>query len=173
MSLEGKEGEMAESLAVVVGFLLVSFLAGVIGSAFTRRAIPEWYVKLNKPTWTPPNWVFGPVWSALYLMMGLAAWLVWRKVGWAGATTALALFGAQLALNALWSVLFFGMRSPGAGVAGIAVLWVMIVVTLVVFWGITPAAGALLLPYLAWVTFAAGLNWAVWRMNRPAPAGQG
>ena len=157
---------MAESLAVVVGFLLVSFVAGAIGSVFTRRAIPEWYVTLRKPTWTPPNWVFGPVWSTLYLMMGLAAWLVWRKVGWAEATTALALFGAQLALNALWSVLFFGMRSPGAAFVEMVVLWVMIVVTMVVFWAIRPVAGALLLPYLMWVTFAARLNWAVWRMNR-------
>jgi len=157
---------MAESLAVVVGFLLVSFVAGAIGSVFTRRAIPEWYVTLRKPTWTPPNWVFGPVWSTLYLMMGLAAWLVWRKVGWAGGTTALALFGAQLALNALWSVLFFGMRSPGPAFVEMVVLWVMIVVTMVVFWAIRPVAGALLLPYLMWVTFAARLNWAVWRMNR-------
>ena len=157
---------MARSVAEVVGFLLICFAAGAIGSAFTARAIPDWYVGLRKPTWTPPDWVFGPVWSALYLMMGLAAWLVWRKAGWTGATTALALFGVQLVLNVLWSALFFGLRAPGAAFVEIVILWAMIAATLVAFWQVTPLAGALFVPYLAWVAFAAALNLAVWRMNR-------
>jgi tryptophan-rich sensory protein len=157
---------MAKTIAEIAGFLLVCVAAGAMGSAFTARAIPEWYAALQKPPWTPPDRVFGPVWSALYLMMGLAAWLVWRKAGWTGATTALALFCVQLVLNVLWSALFFGMRAPGAAFIEIVLLWVMIAATLVSFWKITPAAGALLAPYLLWVAFAAALNLAVWRMNR-------
>ena len=126
-----------------------------------------WYRTLQKPPWTPPAWVFGPVWTALYLSMGVAAWLVWRR-GWGRPPVrlALAVFGAQLLVNLLWSVVFFGLRRPGWAVADIAVLWVLLVATVVLFSRVRPAAGLVLLPYLAWVTFAAALNGAVAWLNR-------
>jgi tryptophan-rich sensory protein len=109
--------------------------------------------------------VFAPVWSALYLLMGVAAWLVWRRGGFAGAPVALGLFVFQLALNALWSYLFFGAHQPGFAFAEIVLLWLVILATMIGFWRITAAAGALMLPYLCWVSFAAALNFAIWRLN--------
>ncbi|MDH7568364.1 MAG: tryptophan-rich sensory protein [Armatimonadota bacterium] len=153
------------SFAVLVLFLLVCLAAGGIGSLFTTPAIPGWYAGLNKPAWNPPNWLFAPVWTTLYLMMGTAAWLVWRKAGLAGGSTALALFAAQLVLNSLWSILFFGMRQPGWAFAELVLLWAAILATMVAFWRLSPAAGWLLVPYLAWVTYASTLNFAIWRMN--------
>jgi len=148
----------------LVAWLGVCFAAAALGSVFTARSVGDWYSDLAKPAWTPPSGIFGPVWSLLYLMMGVAAWLVWRKAG-PGATLALALFGVQLALNVAWSALFFGLRSPGAAFAEILALWVLILATLIAFLRVTPAAGYLLVPYQAWVTFAAALNFAIWRMN--------
>lgn len=153
----------------VIGLVLwmaVCFAAAGIGSRLTAPAIADWYARLNKPAWTPPNSVFGPVWTVLYLMMAVSAWLVWRRSGWAGAGGALVLFVAQLAINAVWTALFFGLKLPGAAFADIVILWCLIVITAVTFWRLTAAAGALLVPYLAWVSFAAVLNFAVWRLNR-------
>jgi tryptophan-rich sensory protein len=149
----------------LVGFLVLCFAVAGLGGLATGRSAGTWYPTLTKPTWTPPAWVFGPVWTALYLMMAVAAWLVWRKAGVAGARTALGLFGVQLALNAAWSWLFFGLRLPGAAFAELVVLWAAIVATVVAFWRTCPLAGALLLPYLAWCSFAAALNFALWRLN--------
>jgi tryptophan-rich sensory protein len=152
----------------VIGLLLwvaVVIAAAAVGSAFTAPAIPAWYAGLRKPSFTPPSWIFGPVWSALYLMMAAAAWLVWRRGGWAAATAPLVLFLVQLAFNVGWSGLFFGLRQPGAAFAEIVVLWCLIAATLAALWRVSPAAGALLAPYLAWVSFAAALNFAVWRLN--------
>lgn len=149
----------------LVFFVAASFAAALIGSVFTTPAIPGWYESLRKPSWTPPNWLFGPVWTLLYLAMGTAAWLVWRERGFAGARLALALFFAQLALNALWSILFFGMKSPGAALAEIVFLWASIFATMVAFWQASHAAGWLFVPYLWWVTFAMFLNYAIWRAN--------
>jgi len=115
--------------------------------------------------WNPPNWVFAPVWSALYLMMAVAAWLVWRRAGFGGASAALGLFAAQLIFNVAWSWLFFGLRSPGLAFGGIVVLWVAIVATIVSFARTTAAAAWIMTPYLAWVTFASTLNLAIWRLN--------
>jgi len=153
------------SLSVIAGLVLwiaASMSAGAIGSRFMPGA---WYAALIKPSWTPPGWVFGPVWTVLYIMMGVAAWLVWKEAGFYGARGPLTLFIIQLALNALWSYLFFGARSPMLAFFEIIVLWVAILLTLAGFWRIRPSAGALLIPYLAWVGFAAALNFRLWRLN--------
>ncbi len=150
---------------VLGGFCVASFVAAAIGGTATGGAVQDWYPTLAKPSWTPPAWLFGPVWTLLYIAMAVAAWLVWRRVGWDGARLALLMFFIQLTLNAVWSVVFFGLRNPGAAFAEIVVLWVAIVVTALLFWKVTPAAGWLFLPYLVWVSFATALNFAIWRLN--------
>ncbi|WP_340647970.1 TspO/MBR family protein [Pseudoxanthomonas winnipegensis] len=151
----------------LVGWLLLVLVAGAIGAAASVQAA-TFYATLAQPSWAPPAAVFGPVWSVLYLLMGIAVWLVWRRGGWAAQRRALAVFVAQLALNALWSWLFFGWHLGAAAMLDIVVLWVLIVVTVAMFWRARPLAGALLLPYLAWVTFASALNYAVWQLNPQA-----
>jgi tryptophan-rich sensory protein len=143
-----------------------SFAAAAIGSLFTAPSIPGWYAGIVKPSWTPPGWLFGPVWSLLYLMMGVAAWLVWRKAGFHAAALPLALFCLQLLLNARWSILFFGLRSPGTALLEIVFLWGAILATTLAFFRHSAPAGWLMLPYLAWVTFAAALNASIWHLNR-------
>lgn len=145
--------------------LVLCQAAGGLGAALTTPHLQPWYALLNKPAWTPPNAVFGPVWSALFLLMGVAAWQVWRQAGWPRAAPALALFALQLVLNVGWSALFFALRSPGAALLEVAVLWLAIAATLRAFWRHSRAAGWLLAPYLAWVSFAAALNLAIWRLN--------
>jgi translocator protein len=146
--------------------VIICNLAGAIGAIFTFDAIPAWYAALNKPFFSPPNWVFGPVWTALYILMGISAYLVWQK-GWQKKPfrSALALFGLQLFLNTLWSILFFGLRSPLMGLVGILPLWLSIALCIRVFCPIDRKAAYLLLPYLAWVSFATLLNLAVWLLN--------
>jgi translocator protein len=148
-------------LALVVLLLLCFFVAGLGGLA-TAPSIPNWYAGLAKPSWTPPGSIFGPVWSALYLSMAVAAWLVWRRPD---AFVPLTLFGIQLIFNAAWSWLFFGLHRPGAAFVDIVLLWLAIAATTVVFWRRSMPAGMLFAPYLIWVTFAAALNFAVWRLN--------
>lgn len=146
--------------------LVVPQLAGIIGSLFTRDAISLWYVNLVRPTIAPPSWVFAPVWTTLYLLMGIAAYLVWRKAGEVkGVGMALALFVFQLVLNTLWSILFFGLRSPGAAFAEIIFLWLAIVATMVAFYRVSRTAMWLLVPYLLWVSFAGYLNYTFWILN--------
>jgi tryptophan-rich sensory protein len=145
-----------------VGWLALSFAAGGIGSRYMPG---EWYASLAKPTWTPPNWIFAPAWTVLYLLMGVAAWRVWRRAGFGRARGALALFVAQLVLNGMWSWLFFGLHRMDAAFLDIAALWVMILIVMVLFRREDWRAGALMAPYLAWVGFAACLNFALWRMN--------
>jgi benzodiazapine receptor len=152
----------AAGLAVSI---LICFAAAGAGSVVTRPAIESWYSTLRKPVWTPPNWIFGPVWSALYLTMAVAAWLVWRKAGLSGARAALTLFGLQLLFNVGWSAIFFGVRMPGAAFAEIVVLCLLILATTAAFWPISRMAGGLMLPYLLWVMFASALNLAIWRLN--------
>lgn len=147
-------------------FIAVCFLVAGAGTIFTSGSVSNWYPTLRKPSWNPPAWIFGPVWSALYLMMAIAAWLVWRRAGFDGAAGALRLFAVQLTLNALWSPLFFGLRSPLAGLVDIFPLWAAVLATLVSFWKISPLAGALMAPYWLWVSFATMLNFTIWRMNR-------
>ncbi len=143
----------------------ICFGAAFIGSVFTNPSVPTWYASLAKPSWTPPDFVFGLVWSALFLMMALPAWLVWRQGGLTAASIPIALFTLQLGLNVAWSILFFGLHMPGLAFGEIVVLWFAILATTIAFWRSTSIAGYLLLPYLIWVAFATGLNFALWRMN--------
>ncbi len=147
---------------VIILLIVLCFAVAGLGGLATTPNIPNWYAALAKPSWTPPGWLFGPVWSALYLSMAIAAWLVWRK---GNASVPMILFAVQLAFNAAWSWLFFGLQSPGMAFIDIVLLWAAIVATMVVFWQRSPAAGLLFVPYLAWVSFAAVLNWAIWRLN--------
>ena len=140
------------------------FAAAAIGG-FASASAGEFYRELVRPSWAPPGWLFGPVWSVLYLLMGIAAWLVWRARGFAGARNALLAFVLQLAVNALWSWLFFVWRQGGLAFAEILVLWVLILVTIGLFWRVSRVAASLLLPYLAWVSFASVLTLAIWRLN--------
>lgn len=150
------------SLAV---FLVLCFGVAALGSMATTPNISNWYAGLAKPTWNPPNWIFGPVWSALYLSMAVAAWLVWRQDDLRGAAVPMTIFGIQLALNVAWSWMFFGLHSPSLAVVEIVVLWLAIAATMVIFWRRSLVAGLLLVPYLAWVSFASVLNFVVWRLN--------
>lgn len=146
--------------------IIVSELAGLIGSLFTFSAIPGWYATLVKPSFNPPSFVFGPVWTILYALMGTAAFLVWSK-GWQRPEVkkALAVFGLQLILNALWSIVFFGMHSITGGLIEIVFLWAAIVWTIILFYKISRPAAYLLVPYLAWVTFASYLTYTLYRLN--------
>ena len=148
----------------LIGWLLLTFLAAAIGAAASVRS-SSFYADLVRPEWAPPSSVFGPVWTILYLLMGIAAWLVWRQGGFRAARSALTLYLVQLAVNALWSWLFFGWHRGALAFADILVLWILIVATTLAFWRIRPLAGLLLLPYLAWVSFAAALNYSVWQLN--------
>jgi tryptophan-rich sensory protein len=155
----------ARAIVGLVIWICVCFGAGAIGSVFTARSVGDWYSQLSKPFWTPPSAVFGPVWSLLYLLMGIAAWDVWRRTGVEFASAPILLFCLQLLSNTAWSALFFGLRAPGAAFMEIIFLWSLILATLVAFLRHSTLAGVLMIPYLAWVTFAAALNFAVWRMN--------
>jgi len=146
------------------GWLLASFATASIGGLASINAA-GFYGQLVQPSWAPPPWVFGPVWSVLYILMGVAAWLVWREHGFRDARAALILYAVQLAANALWSWLFFAWHLGAVAFAEIILLWFLIAATISRFWRLHRSAGMLLLPYLAWVTFAAGLNFALWRLN--------
>ena len=154
------------SLIVFVLFVTGCFVVAGVGALFTASSVNEWYPMIRKPSWTPPSWLFGPVWTFLYLIMGIAAWIIWYKASWDRASWALGLFAFQLVLNAAWSPLFFGLQSPLAGLLAIIPLWAAILVTLLLFWKISPFAGLLMVPYWLWVSFATVLNFAIWRMNR-------
>ncbi|HER43711.1 MAG TPA: tryptophan-rich sensory protein [Candidatus Eisenbacteria bacterium] len=147
--------------------ILVCQAAGFIGSFFTRPAIPGWYAGLEKPSFNPPNGVFAPVWTALYLLMGIALFLVW-KIGFGDERVrkGMILFGIQLVLNTGWSIAFFGFESPLAGLVVIVVLWAAILATMLDFFRISRVAGALLVPYIAWVSYAAVLNLFLYTLNR-------
>lgn len=148
----------------LAGWLLVCFTVAAVGAIASVEA-KSFYAQLVQPAWAPPASVFGPVWTALYAMMGIAAWLVWRNGGWRAHRAALTLFLVQLALNALWSWLFFAWHRGAWAFADILVLWLLIAATLVCFWRVRPLAGALLVPYLLWVSFATALNYSVWQLN--------
>ena len=148
----------------LAGWLGITFAAAAIGALGSANAGP-FYGQLARPGWAPPAWLFGPVWTALYLLIGIAAWLVWRKGGLRGARTGLALFLVQLAANALWSWLFFAWRQGAWAFADILLLWLLIAGTLVAFARLDRVAALLLAPYLAWVTFAGALSYSVWKLN--------
>lgn len=151
------------SLLVLLGFLVFTLAIGFAGGRVTAPNIPTWYVFLAKPSFNPPNGVFMPAWTTLYVLMAVAAWRVWRQTGWR--SSALALWLGQLALNCAWSVLFFGAHALALAFFELVAMWLAILATLIVFWRIERLAGALLLPYLAWVSFAGVLNFWVWRLN--------
>lgn len=150
--------------AGLIGWLAVSFIASAIGAVASLQA-GSFYTQLVRPDWAPPPSIFGPVWTVLYTLMGIAAWLVWRAGGFRPAKVALTLFLIQLALNASWSWLFFGWHQGALALLDILLLWSLIVATLVAFWRIRRLAGALLTPYLLWVSFASMLNYFVWQLN--------
>jgi tryptophan-rich sensory protein len=151
-------------LAASIGLCLI---AGALGSMFTTPQIPGWYANLAKPSFNPPSWLFGPVWTALYVMMGISLFLVWRA-GLAERRVQLAVgfFIAQLACNVCWSYAFFGRQSPLAGLVVIVALWILIVITILASAPVSKAAALLLIPYLLWVSFASILNASLWRLNR-------
>jgi len=157
--------KISQIVKLIIAILVPQF-AGFIGSLATEPAIESWYASINKPSFTPPNGVFGPVWIILFFLMGLAAFIVWSK-GWKNKAVkgALTLFMIQLILNIVWSILFFGLHSPLAAFIEIIVLWVMILLTMIAFFKISWTAGVLLLPYILWVSFASVLNFAIYRLN--------
>jgi benzodiazapine receptor len=146
----------------LVGWLALCFMAA--GTA-VFVSIDGWYAALHKPSWNPPAWLFGPAWTLFYILMAVAAWLVWREGGWKTQGQALSLFLLQWLLNALWTPLFFGLHRPGLAFAEIIIFWLVLAATLASFWRVRKVAGVLLMPYLAWVSFAAALNFTIWRLN--------
>jgi tryptophan-rich sensory protein len=152
----------ARSLAALLGWIALVFGVAAVASLAAPGA---WYAGLRKPAWNPPNWLFGPVWTALYAMMAAAAWRVWQRGGWTAQARPLGLFLLQLALNGLWSWIFFGWHRPGLAFAEILLLWAAILLTIRHFAPVSRSAAALLVPYLAWVSFAAVLNFTLWRLN--------
>lgn len=154
--------EIKRSLPSLAIWLFVCLGTGWIGSQFVPG---EWNGSLNKPAWTPPNAVFAPVWTALYVMMGIAAWTVWRHRHYRRTTVPLLLFVFQLVLNSLWTYIFFGLHRTGFAFLEISLLWIVLLATLIGFWRVRPAAGVLMIPYIVWVSFASALNFEIWRLN--------
>jgi tryptophan-rich sensory protein len=150
------------SLFGLLAFIGLCFLTALSGAFFTPG---EWYRGLAKPSWNPPDWAFAPAWTVLYIMIAVSGWLVWREAGIAGAALPLAVYVVQLLFNAGWSAVFFGMRRPDLAFLEVIGLWLSILATIIVFLPISRMAALLLLPYLAWVTFAATLNFTIWRLN--------
>jgi benzodiazapine receptor len=155
---------LLSQLVGLLGWLIAASAAGAVGAVASVDA-GSFYAQLNKPFWAPPAWVFGPVWSVLYALMGVAAWLVWRAPGSRGVP--LGLFGAQLAVNALWSWLFFGWHRGGLAAVEVLILLALIIATMAAFWRRSHLAALLMVPYLLWVSFASVLTWVVW-LNNPA-----
>ena len=152
-------------VVALLAFLAVCFAVSGLGGLITAQSVGTWYQDLAKPSFNPPDWIFAPVWTTLYLLMAIAAWRVWRRAGWRDGGTALTAFAVQLALNLVWSATFFGLRMPGAALIVVLVLLASIAVTTRLFWRHDRPAGLLLTPLLAWVGFATLLNTAIWRLN--------
>ena len=153
----------AISITVFLGFIVACLITGGVGRAFRPG---DWYEQLIKPSWRPPNWLFPPTWAVLYLTIAISGWLVWRTAGFAGAVVPLTIYLVQLVLNAAWSPIFFGMRRPDLALMESVLLWFSIVATIASFYPLNAMAALLLFPYLAWVTFAGALNFAIWQLNR-------
>lgn len=147
-------------------FILLCFIVEIIGSFWTKETVSTWYPTLIKPAWTPPDWIFGPVWSCLYMMIAVAGWLIYRAEYSQKRTVALMLYGSQLALNFIWSFFFFSLRSPALGLIDITLLWILITLTIIKAWSVRPLASILLIPYLIWVMYATSLNTAIWLLNK-------
>lgn len=148
----------------LLAWTVVTFAAAAVGG-FASSQAGSFYADLARPSWAPPGWLFGPVWTLLYALMAVAVWLVWRNGGFRSAGSALTLYLLQLAANSMWTWLFFAWRQGGLAFAEILVLWALIAATILAFWRISRIAGVLLLPYLAWVSFAAALTYATWTLN--------
>lgn len=161
MAAKSQKGLLSKIIIMVV----VAEMAGIVGSVFTFPAIGSWYAGLVKPWFTPPSWVFGPVWTILYALMGIAAGLVWHAKKTAERQAAIKIYFIQLGLNVIWSLLFFGLRSPAYALVEIIVLWIAIALTIKAFYPISKNAAMLLVPYILWVTVATALNAGVWLLN--------
>ncbi len=157
--------KLNEILKLVASVILCQ-IAGFLGSLFTTPAIATWYATLKKPFFMPPNWIFSPVWISLFILMGISLFFVWRRTDYPKFKRAFILFFVQLIFNILWSVTFFGLKSPLLGLVDIILLWIAILLTIQNFLKISKMAGVLLLPYLLWVSFAALLNFSLWFLNR-------
>lgn len=158
---------MSANIKKLIVSIIICQLAGLIGGLFTSQAIPSWYRALNKPGFTPPNWLFGPVWTLLYLFMGISLYLVWKSDAVGNAKTlAMVFFFIQLGLNVLWSFLFFFLKNPLAGFIEIIVLWIFILITILLFYPLSKTGSLLLIPYIMWVTFASVLNYCLWHLNK-------
>ena len=164
MNFRAERGNYLDVLFGLVFWLGLTFIAAAVG-AYASVNAKAFYAGLLRPAWAPPGWLFGPVWSVLYFLMGMAAFFVWRERGHKRVNAALCLYAGQLVLNSLWTWLFFAWRSGLAAAVGICALWALIVLTLVAFWKVRALAGILLAPYLIWVTFAMFLSFATWQMN--------
>jgi len=156
---------MIKKSIILMLFLLVCQLPGLIGSYFTVSSIPVWYAGLNKPWFNPPNFLFGPVWFMLYVMMGVSFFMIWNTAAEFQKKTAVIIFSIQLVLNALWSIIFFGMKNPGLAFFEIVVLWLFILLSIITFHPLSKKASYILIPYLLWVSYASVLNFAIWRLN--------
>jgi benzodiazapine receptor len=152
-------------IGALLVFGILVFLTSFIGSQFTFSSLGSWYASINKPSWNPPSWVFGPVWTLLYIFIAISGWLVWRARHRTAVGVHLTLYGIQLVLNALWSVIFFGMQNPSLASTEIAVLWLIIGAYTLLVWRIQRTAALLFLPYWAWVTFAAALTFTIASLN--------
>ena len=155
----------SKGLIALISSIAIALSAGGIGGLATASSVSTWYAGLNKPAFNPPNAVFGPVWTTLYVLMALAAWRVWRAGPVGGRRAALTLYAVQLALNLAWSFIFFGLRQPGFALGEVVLLLASVVATAALFWRIDRLAGLMMIPYAAWVTFASLLNFEVWRLN--------
>jgi tryptophan-rich sensory protein len=164
-SIRDSRGERGIDWVVLLGSIVVCELAGIVPSILTAEDVATWYPTLAKPAFTPPSWVFGPVWTTLYLLMGVALYLVWRSDRGRVRRVALAAFGVQLVLNAAWSLVFFGSREIFGGLVVIVALLAVILATMALFARIDRRAAALLVPYLLWVGFATALNYELWQLN--------
>jgi len=145
--------------------LVLCQLAGVIGSFFTVNSIPVWYASLNKPSFNPPGWIFGPVWITLYILMGISFYLIWMKKDKINFKLLSSLFFTQLTLNSLWTIIFFGLHSPFFAFIEIIILWIMILLCIILFYKVSKVSSYLLIPYLLWVSFASILNFFLWKLN--------
>ncbi len=150
-----------------LAFVILCEAVGILGSVFTAPAIPSWYANLKKPSFSPPNWLFGPVWTLLYALMGISAYLIWQEgIERREVKNAFFLFALQLILNFLWSFFFFKLQSPFHALIEIVLLWLLILATIVSFYSLNKTAAYLLIPYLLWVSFATLLNFSIYRLNR-------
>lgn len=165
MKIVGSHMKQKQLWISFVIFILLCFIVQLAGSFWTKETLSTWYTTLKKPSWTPPDWIFGPVWSALYIMIAISGWLIYRAEYSYKRTVALMFYGSQLALNFIWSFLFFSLRSPSLGLIDIVLLCLLISLTIFKAWTVRPLASLLLIPYLIWVIYAASLNAGIWLFN--------